>query len=58
MVGFTNDPESLRINEGDEKTLTVGLLKPPAGVGALAFVSFTINNSLNTGMLHIIIHIH
>ena len=57
MVGFTNDPESLRINEGDEGTLTVGLLKPPEGVGALTFGSFTVNNSLNTGILHIIIYI-
>ena len=53
VVGFTNDPESLHINEGDGGTLTVGFLKPPAGVGEMASVSFTIDNSQNTGMLHI-----
>ena len=53
VVCFTNDLESLRINEGDSGTLTVGFLKPPAGVGEMASVSFTIDNSQNTGMLHI-----
>ena len=55
MVGFTNDPESLHINEGDGGTLTVGFLKPPADVGEMASVSFPIDNSQNTGMLHICI---
>ena len=52
VVGFTNDPENLQINEGDGGTLTVGFLKPPAGVDEMASVSFTIDNSQNTGMLH------
>ena len=52
MVGYTNDPESLQIDEGSDRTLTVAFLKPPFGAfGRQIFAPFLINNAQNTGSL-------
>ena len=54
VVGYTNDPESLQIDEGSDRTFTVGFLKPPVDAGDIGqpiVVPFLINNSQNTGSL-------
>ena len=53
VVGYTNDPESLRIDEDSDRTLTVGFLKPPIGaIGGQIIAPFLINNTQNTGSLY------
>ena len=53
MVGYTNDIESLQIDEGTDRTLTVRFLKPPVGaIGGQIIALFLINNTQNTGSLY------
>ena len=53
MVGYTNDLGSYQIDEGTDRTLTIGFLKPPVGaIGGQIIAPFLINNTQNTGSLY------
>ena len=53
VVGYTNDTESLQIDEGSDTTLIVRFLKPPVGTFTrhIIIAPFLINNAQNTGSL-------